>query len=175
MFQEGRHSVGIEGVHSMRANPARDSEGIAFRRICCEGHDSPLSHHFLPAARSQLSEGLVSATRASAVSIMQILALAIQGTAIQVSAVRSLGRICRSFRTCSSVGCFMWDRHSLEDRHSWEQTCWRSLQARLFPRWSQMEKIRADSLGLTWDLAQADMTRVQRSAQRLLGRPVDSV
>ena len=69
----------------------------------------------------------------------------------------------------------MLDRHSLEDRHSSAQTCWRSLQARLFPRWSQMETIRADSLGLTWDLAQADMTRVERSAQRLLDLPADSV
>src|SRR5712672_1433333 len=159
----------------MRANPAWDSERIAFRRICGEDHDSLRSRHFLRAARCQISEGLVSATRASAVSIMEILALTIQGTAIQVSAVRLSDRICRSFRTCSSVGCFMWDRQSLGDRHSWEQTCWRSLQARLFPRWSQMETIRATSPGLTWDLAQADMTRVRRSAQRLSGLPVVSV
>ena len=159
----------------MRANPAWDSERVAFRRIRGEDHDSLRSRHFLPAARSQISEGLVSATRASAVWILEIRVLAIQGMAIQVSAVRSSDRICRSFRTCSSVVCFMLDRHSLEDRHSSAQTCWRSLQARLFPRWSQMETIRADSLGLTWDLAQADMTRVQRSAQRLLDLPADSV
>ena len=170
MFQEGRHSVGIEGPHCMRANPAWDLERIAFLRICGEGHDSLLSHHFLPAARSQISEGLVSATRASAVSIMEI-----QDLAIQVSAVRSSDRICRSFRTCSSADYFMWDHRSLEDRHSLAQTCWLSLQARLFPRWSQMETIKADSLGLTWDLAPADMTWVQRSVQRLLGRPADSV
>jgi hypothetical protein len=175
MFQEGRHLAETEGVHSMRANPAWDSERIAFRRIRGEGHDSLLSHHFLRAARCQISEDLDSAAQASAVPIMEIQDLATQDSAIQVSAVRSSDRICRSFRTCSSVVCFMWDRHSLGDRRSWERTCWLSLQARLFPRWSQMETIRADSLGLTWDLVPADMTWVQRSAQRPLGRPVDSV
>src|SRR5260370_12914501 len=108
MFQEGRHSAGIEGVPSMRGNPGWDSERIAFRRICGEGHDSLRSHHFLPAARSLISEDLVSATRASAGSIMEIQDLATQASAIQVSAARSSDRIFRSFPTFSSVVCFMW-------------------------------------------------------------------
>lgn len=101
VFQGGRHSAEIAGRYRTRTNPAWASDRIAFLRICGNDHDSLRSRCFLRIARSQISEGLVSVTRVSAISILEI-----QDSAIQVLAARSSGRICRSFRTCSWVVCF---------------------------------------------------------------------
>src|SRR5258708_2318418 len=96
MFQDGLHSAGIGRLHSTRASRTQDSARIAFLRICGEGYDSLRSRHFLRVARCQISEDLVSAALAWAVSILEIQDLAIQDSSIQGSAARSSDRICRS-------------------------------------------------------------------------------
>jgi len=74
-LQDGRHSAGTAGRYRTCMIRAWDSERIAIRPICGEGHGSLRSHHFLPAARYRISEDLVSAdptsaARASAVTIL---------------------------------------------------------------------------------------------------------
>src|ERR1700676_4807568 len=87
---DGRHLDGTVGAPPTPPSRARNSDRVAFRRICRNGRDTP--HPFLPIALGQISAALASAMRASAT---------------QASLVRSSGPTCQSSRTCYSVVCFV--------------------------------------------------------------------
>src|ERR1700732_5288532 len=66
MIPDGPHSDGTVGAPPTYASRARNSDRVAFRRICRNGRDTPYPHPFLPIASGRISAALASAMRASA-------------------------------------------------------------------------------------------------------------